>query len=283
MRFLWLFFLVHLTIAQSAFAQNKKIENAKNKVNHSMDDGKKKIKEKSQYALGGFLRTDIKEPTKVLGLSGSLNSNGWGIGVSYGKIKTKNYVRWFTLSLSEIKHDKEEKIKPNTYEVQGYGRPLPYIYGKQNSFYSLGLGYSQQRILIKGFIAPSANVSLVYGANLSVGFLKPYYLKIKHLDNNVLHIENEKYSISNADSFLTNNKIYSRSSFGYGLSETKVIPGINFHLGTQIDIGSSNWIKAIRIGTSTSFYLKKLQILAGNSQEYYFANLSISIILEKSW
>jgi hypothetical protein len=272
-----------ILFVQNLYGQKNLAKDVNQKVNHSISKSTNKIKEKSKSVFAGFFNAGITEVKRNLCISGSANSNGWGIGLHYGKIRNKKHTNWFNISLSEVKHDKEQKIKPNSFEVEGYGKPLPYIFGKQNSLYCIDIGYSQQRLLLKGFITPLMNVSLIYGFDLSLGLLKPYYLKIKYTENNALSIENEKYSISNADTFLANNKIYSRSNFGYGLNETQLVPGIRFHASTQIDIGSSVWIKAIRFGTSLSLYTKKIELLAFNKQNSFSANLSLAVVFGKGW
>ncbi|MBK7764410.1 MAG: hypothetical protein IPI46_13870 [Bacteroidetes bacterium] len=78
-----------------------------------------------------------KDAKNFICLFGGLNTNGWSAGIGIGKKKNERITNWLNLSLSEIKEDKEEKIKPTSYEIQGYGKPRPYIYGKQNYFFSI--------------------------------------------------------------------------------------------------------------------------------------------------
>jgi hypothetical protein len=97
--------------------------------------------------LGGFLNSDIKNPKRYFGIEATAYSNGYGIGLFCLKRKSSKTSRFYTLDIAEIKHDKEEKLKPQFYEIKGKGKPLPYIYGKQNSFYRLNVGYGLKRVI----------------------------------------------------------------------------------------------------------------------------------------
>lgn len=277
-------FLIIILLGQRLTAQNHLLNETTYRANTSLIECKEKCKSNQMKILGNFFEIDVKEPRKMLCITGSANTNGWSVGISYGKQKSEKITYLYTFSMSEIKHDKEEKIKPNTYEIQGYGKPRPYIYGKQNTFYPINFGYSQQRLLLKGFITPDVNISLVYGVDLSFGLLKPYYLKINHSSNIGTKIIDEKYSISNADTFLENSKIYSRSSFRYGLSEIKIIPGVQLLLATQIDFRpTSIWLKNIQFGISNSIYFSPIASLVDARHKINFLNLFVKLSAGKRW
>ncbi|MBK7764406.1 MAG: hypothetical protein IPI46_13850 [Bacteroidetes bacterium] len=225
------------------------------------------------------INNNKKDAKKFICLFGGLNTNGWSVGIGFGKKKNEKITNWFNISLSEIKDDKEERIKPTSYEIQGYGKPRPYIYGKQNYFFPLNIGCSQQRLLLKGLISPSVNVSLVYGINFSLGILKPYYLKLKHSDNGKLHIVDEKYSISNSDTFLNRNNIYSKSNFTNGINESKLIPGINMLCSTQFDIDTFPLIRSIIIGVGVSNFLHKIPLIIEKKRNSTYFNFIFELNL----
>jgi hypothetical protein len=280
----FLFLIPFSLININAFAQKKAKQKVVQSVNTTIAETKQKANEKSKTILGGFFNTDIKEPTRWLSITAQANNNGWSGGLQLAKQKSKTLKNAYFITLSEIKHDKEAKLKSTMIEVKGYGKPLTYIYGKQNSFYTFNIGFEQQRLLLKGIVEPSVNVSLVYGGSFSLGLLKPYYLKLKHSNSNGFTLQDEKYSLANNDTFLLTNNIYSRSAFRYQWQETKLNYGLQLFIASQIDIGKSSiFTKAIRFGTSASFFSNKIPIMIEQQSKPYLLNVFMGVIIGKGW
>ncbi len=167
------FFFFHFSPAQ------KKV---KEDIRHLKEDTKQKATEKSKTIFGGFLNTEIKNPARHLGIEVTAYTNGYGIGLFYLKRQPGKISRYYAIDLAEIKHDKEERLKPQLYETAGKGKPLPYIYGKRNSFYRLNLSYGIKRVLIPSLVSPGIDLSLMVNGGISVGMIKPYYLKLNVSD-----------------------------------------------------------------------------------------------------
>lgn len=280
----FLFLIPFCLINSFVFAQKKAKQKVLQSVNISIAETKQKANEKSKTILGGFFNTDIKEPTRWLSITAQANSNGWSGGLQLAKQKSKTLKNAYSITLSEIKHDKEEKLKSTMIEVKGYGKPLPYIYGKQNSFYTFNIGFEQQRLILKGIIEPSVNVSLIYGGSFSLGLLKPYYLKLKHNNGNNITLQDEKYSLTNKDTFLLTNNIYSRSAVNYHWQETNLNYGVQLYVASQIDIGNSTvFTKAIRFGASASFFSNTIPIMIEQKNKPYFLNVFMGVVIGKGW
>lgn len=244
-----------------------------------------KLKTKSRTWFGGFLNPNVKNPSKYIGILGAANSNGMGIGLFYLKPQKNKYSRYTTIYISEIKHLKEEKLKPQLYEIKGQGKPLPYIYGKQNSLFTLSLTYGLSRTLIPSFISPSIDLSLLVEGGFSLAVLKPYYLKLNIADSsNIYIIEDQSYNALSADQFLNPKKIYSKSIFTTGFSEATYIPG--FQLSTALLINFNphhTWHKAIAIGSTVQCFTSSLPILVDANPRYFHPAVFLKLYLAKGW
>lgn len=263
--------------------------NAQNKIKKEFQDNKSSVKlkatEKSKTILGGFFNADIKNPKRYLGIEATAYSNGYGIGLFCLKRKSSKTSRYYALDIAEIKHDKEEKLKPQLYEIQGKGKPLPYIYGKQNSFYRLNVTYGLKRVILPTIVSSGIDISLILNGGLGVGLIKPYYLKLNVADSlNQFVIEDRKYSAVDEDIFLNSKRIYGRSRFGKGLDESKIALGVHFTIATAIDLSSrSVWMKSIFFGGDFSIFSSPISMLVDTPSKLLFANVFMRVCVGKGW
>jgi hypothetical protein len=107
----------------------------------------------------------------------TLRSDGYAVGYERGKFKKVNKTNLWWIHLGERKHPKEEKV--TAYYKNGAQVGNPYIYGKQNNFYLLNIGFGQQKLLGGKSTKNGIAISAIYGGGLSLGMLKPYYLEVK--------------------------------------------------------------------------------------------------------
>lgn len=240
----------------------------------------KQLKEKSNTFMGGFLNTQVSNPTRYIGIEAKAFSNGWGVGLRYGKGK-----KTWSIALQEWKHDKEEKLNPSLTEIEGLGKPLPYRYGKINSFYSLNMQYGYSTILVKGLVAPSIDVSFQLQGGLSLGFLKPYYLQVNTQNSlSSYHIVDMTYSTNNAEYFLNTRRVYSRSSFSNGIKDTRFIAGLILSPSIAIDLGNhSVWLKKLQFGSSCSLYSSSVALMADDSPKFNNLNWFMGVVVGKGW
>ncbi len=243
------------------------------------------LKTTSKSILGGFLNPHVNNPTRYLGIEGAAYSNGLGVGIFYFKPATKKNARFYAFHIAEIKHAKEEKLKPQLYEIKGKGKPLPFIYGKQNSLYTLSLSYGVSRTLIPALISPSIDLSLFIQGGFSLGILKPYYLQLNTADTlNQYLIEPHTYSSPYQYYFLDTKRIYSRSSFGTGLTESKLIPGIHFSGAFLLNLNPNQvWFKSIAIGTSIQCFTSAIPILIDAKPQFIYPSIFIKLMIAKGW
>jgi hypothetical protein len=275
-----LFFICCLAFALKGFSQ-KKINTT---LHSSKEKVRKKAHEKSKTFAGDFLNTHVTNPKKYLGIEANANTNGWCLGLFFLREKTAFNSHWLGLQLSEVRPDKQEKLKPTLYAIENYTKPLAYIYGKQNSFYCLNVDYGIKKIIYKGLISPAIDVAFTLKGGISIGALKPYYLKVNMADNtNQYIIEDISYS-QNYTYFLDTKRIYSKSSFKQGWKQTKYIAGLHCNPMLQINLNAKQvWLKSIQLGANLNVYSAKLPLMIDNKAHFYTVAWTMGLLVGKGW
>ena len=192
-----------------------------------------------------------------------LNTDGYGVFLEMGRMKTARKTNLYSLEIGERKHPKEEKV-PSIYLNGG-----SYIYGKINNFYYSKLGFAQQRLIGNKGNKNGVAVSAIYGGGLSLGLLKPYYIKIvEPQTGDVLDIKYTK----NDSFFLQPSVIAGSTGFSKGFGEMSVVPGLYTKLALRFDYGRYNeLVSALEVGIHVEAYTKKMdQIIYGQPKQLFF-------------
>lgn len=199
-----------------------------------------------------------------------LRTNGYALFYEHGRMKTPRFANLYHVELSEIKHPKEERFQNSASFFAN-----SYIYGKLSSFYQLKLGFGQQYILGQKGNKNGVAVLGIYGAGLSLGLLKPYYLDV---EDPAVGRKNIKYG-DDSTLFLNQDRIYGSAGFSQGLRELSVNPGAYAKAALRFDFGRFNEsIQAIEIGISADFYSKKIQLMALNDARQLFVQGHIAFL-----
>ncbi|GEO08435.1 hypothetical protein SAE01_09310 [Segetibacter aerophilus] len=194
-----------------------------------------------------------------------LNTDGYGMFLEMGRMKTARKANLYSLEIGERKHSKEEKLST----ITGTYLSNPYIYGKINNFYYAKLGYAQQRLIGNKGNKNGVAVSAIYGGGLSAGLLKPYYLKVAGRQGN--STTDVKYN--NNDSIFLDNPGYVLGSSGFskGFGEIKFTPGLYAKTALRFDYGRYNeLVSAIEVGINLEFYSKKMRWMLEQKQKQMF-------------
>ncbi|MES1220458.1 MAG: hypothetical protein ABUT20_33460 [Bacteroidota bacterium] len=187
---------------------------------------------------------------------------GYGLVYEIGRTKTTRKTTTYGIELSELKNQKEEKLPTGGFIVGNR-----YIYGKINNFYQFKLGIGQQYILGEKGNKNGVSVSAVYGAGLSLGFLRPYYLQVVDASGNGLTI---KYTPQDSLLF-TGQTIVGSGGLGKGWGELKFKPGAYAKAGLRFDYGRFNEIvSAIEVGVSLEAYAQKIPIMLYQKDKQLF-------------
>ncbi len=240
--------------------------------------GKKPGKEDRKETRKQKINTLIKQSEEgvlvyrkqnIFGVQG--RTNGYGIFYELGKMKSARKTNIYRVDLTEIKHQKEEKLPSGGSLVFGN----PYIYGKRNNFYQLTLGFGQQYVLGQKGNKNGVAVTAVFNGGLAIGLLRPYYIEVQDQNDEVRTI---KYSEADRDLFLGNG-IIGGGGLGKGWDELSVKPGAFAKTALRFDYGRFNEVvSGLEIGVSLDFYGEKIPIMVDQKEKQMFFQGYIALL-----
>jgi len=222
-------------------------------------------------ALSSFGQGEIDDTRRILLRNEQtfgvfLNSNGYGADYSYAKrINARNHTL-YQAELALIKHPKEVKITNSVYNNKSF------VFGKQNTFFQIRGQYGRQSEIYRKNDRGGLSIRYFYSAGPTIGFLKPIYYEILYATG----IPWE--AISRVEKFNTSihqSSIYGRASFFEGIDEISVIPGISAKFGFTFEYSRADeTISALEIGAGVDIFPKDIRIMATESNNFFFLNLS---------
>lgn len=200
-----------------------------------------------------------------------LRTNGYGAFLELGRMKSPRFANLYSLELSEIFHQKEEKV--STAEQSYFGGSFKYA--KINNFYQAKLGFGQQYIFGQKGNKNGVAVLGIYQGGLAIGLAKPYYIEVRgNTENRTI-----KYSDADSAAFLETGNIIGSAGLGKGWGEVKIRPGVFAKTALRFDFGSYNEsITAIEIGMSVDYYAKKIEQVVNNKPKQLFFQGHIAIV-----
>lgn len=221
----------------------------------------------------GFLYN--KETTFNIRLA---TNRSFGFGMEWGRLRTYNKTKTVSLSISEMKHPKEQKQNAAP-SVRRSSRP--FVYGKQNSLFVIRSGWGTKRYFSEKAKQKGVAVGMSYSVGPTLGLLKPYYLALNYPETGSFssRLLLQKYSASNDSIFLDNSKILGAAPFTKGLSEISVIPGGTATIAYHMDWGAfDEMVKALEIGLTVDVFAKKAPIFVGAEQnQQVFFNFFLNL------
>lgn len=246
-----------LATCQSSFSQDTAL---------IIKNNKESRREQKRQKINDLIRQDeegvlVYSKQTVYGFH--LRTNGYGLFFEKGKMKTQRNASIYSIEFNEIKHPKEDKLPNNS---GGFSFGNPYIYGKINNFYSLQLGYGQNRILGQKGNKNGITVNLAYKGGLTLGLLRPYYIEVEDVSTP----RKIKFTPEDSVLFLTG-FIIGGGGLGKGWNEMKFKPGVFAKTSLRFDFGRFNeTVSAIDIGISAEFYSSKIPLMVFQKQKQFF-------------
>jgi hypothetical protein len=265
----------------------------------SIWEGSQKTKEGIQKKSGkaaGSIR-NLKEHISLWGLDsnyrqgifigGRLYTNGWSGSLVWQKKMRPGVSHYFQLSFSEIRHEKQVKQQGQKTAFPELGNSSPFVFGKINNLYLAQIGHGREQLLLPGVLDGNISVSFRYNAGFSLALLKPYYLRLIHVDytpEQVVWLQEEKYGDANADLFLKKDNILGASKWSKGLNDMSYVPGAYAEAAFAIEPAKGKaLIQTILLGTNFSVYGKKLPVMAERTAYPWQASLFVGLMIGKKW
>ncbi len=241
-------------------------------------DKKDEKKEERRLKINA-LKKQAEEGTLVFRkqsiFGGQFRTNGYGAFYELGKMKTNRKTNIYRIDFTEIKDHKEEK---STSGGIIFGNP--YIYGKENNFYQLTLGFGQQYILGQKGNKNGVSVSAIYNGGLAVGLKRPYFIEARDAVTGT----NRFISYKDPDKtlFLDNASIIGGGGLGRGWDELKMTPGAFAKIAVRFDYGRFNdAVSGLEIGISGDFYSSKVPVLLFQKERQFFYQAYIAVLFGK--
>ncbi len=218
-----------------------------------------------------------------------IKTNGWGVFYEKGKYLNIHRTRIIQFHFDFVRHPKEIKQQTEySFVAPTLESPKAFKYGKKNSFFALKAGYGYRKKISEKANKNGVEVSMTYLAGVSLGILKPYYLRLIYpvIDSNpnvdYYQIIDQRYSEANADKFLDWYSIYGYSGFSYGLKEITPVPGGFAKFGFNFDwAGYDDFIRALEVGVEADLYYRNVPLMITEKNYPYFVSLYLSFQLGK--
>jgi hypothetical protein len=198
-----------------------------------------------------------------------LPTDGFSIFFEKGKYKTTTKTNLWWIELGEKKERNQER--QNVQVQNGSGAVFlgnSFVYGKENNFYQLKIGFGQQKLLGGKGNKNGVAVSAIYGGGLSLGLMKPYYVQI--VDPTTNDLKDIRYK-QDSTNFLDPQVILGGSGFTRGFGEINVVPGITTRAALRFDYGRYNEvISALEVGINTEYYFSDVNIMVNTPRKLFF-------------
>lgn len=162
-----------------------------------------------------------------------------------------------------------------------------YYYGKQNNFYALQLSYGWRTVIANKAKQSGVKLSLSYLGGITLGVLKPYYLRIiDRRENDRIIVTDERYDAERPQRFLDSNpatsRIFGAGSFWKGFDKLSFTPGIHAKVGLNFDFArKSKLITALEVGGQIDVFYKKINTYISDKNKPYILNLYLSFQIGK--
>jgi hypothetical protein len=207
----------------------------------------------------------------------NLNTNAGLIGglmFRHARHIKNNQYRTLSIETVNVKHPKEQKASNATTGSS-------YIYHKSNYLIPLRLQYGRKIILFHQAPEEGVEVSAIFAAGPTIGFIKPYYIQYDYTDYTQtsstvpVTIKEEQY---NSTRNSVDSRILGSAGFFKGILHTKILPGINFKTGLGFELGKSgSGISGIEVGGLLELYPKKVILIPEAEHRSIFSSVYINL------
>ncbi len=209
-----------------------------------------------------------------------LRSDGFNLGAEFTRSKKFKRSLLYQVQFSYFWHPKQER-QQSPYGgggILGGDGFKPFIYGKQNTLFTLYAGVGQKFLLAEKGKQHGVQLFFKYAAGISLGILKPYLLEVVDTTS----INNNTFSRTttigyveggNNDLFLNKTQYGDIIVGGAGFSKgwkLKALPALHVEVGIEFDFGKNlSFVKTLEIGVASDFYYKKVPVMVQSNKFLY--------------
>jgi len=206
---------------------------------------------------------------------------GMQLGYRIGKLPNFYTDKYYQFEIGQIRHPKElssglQSLKSSI--SRGFFKN--YIYGKQNSLYTLRASQGKTIFISDKISNKNILVGYTYRYGVSAGLIKPYYIQVVKESDDLFPRDFEyiKYTEEKRQVFLDDEGIFGKAPFRKGLGEMKLTPGIHAQGGMLFDWSKDeSAILATEVGLMLDFYFSSIPLMVDQSSKPFFLNLYVSL------
>jgi hypothetical protein len=214
-----------------------------------------------------------------------LHTNGFAMGINFGKLKTYYFTKYLHFELGELQHPKEVRQSMETQSPLNGRVSRAFKFGKQSNLYVLRGSTGAKKYFSEKAKHKGIALGISYEVGATLGLLKPYYLELRDPDGGTA--VSTKYTEETADRFLNYWNIHGASSWTKGLGEISFLPGANAKFAVHFDWGAfDEYVKSIEAGIMADAFLRKAPIMAEHEDvenQQVFFNLFLHLQFGKRW
>lgn len=214
----------------------------------------------------------------------TLHTNGYALGISWGKIQTYYKTRYTYIGIGEIKHPKEYRQNLKLVNALNNRVSRSFVFGKQNNLYAIRAGRGIKRYYSEKAKEKGVSIGMSFEGGFTLGIVKPYYLELNRFSDGSIHprLEKVRYSDATADEFLNIGSIFGSAGFAEGLDEISIVPGIHARIAALFEWGVyDEFIKSGEVGLMLDLFPRSIPIMVGQPNRPFFLNLYITLQLGK--
>lgn len=213
--------------------------------------------------------------TKEFHVGALAHTAGFGANFTYAKYKTAKKLTEYHISFMNVKHPQEKKVLSQYVLVDN---AKSYAYGKLNSVLLMKPSYGLRKIISKKERRNGVQLSYVYGAGPTIGFVKPVYLVVTYPSDPRGVFAEERYDPDKHDVF----NIVGRSSGLLGINETKLAIGGHARVGLNFEYSpGSETYRALEVGAMLDVFPQAIEIMANENNSNYYLNIYLSLLFGK--
>lgn len=212
-------------------------------------------------------------------------------GVRSGTLVTFDKLRFWSVSLGNIRHPRERRENPDRVNPVTNRISRAFTLGKINQLYALRVGFGTRKYLSEKARQRGVAIGYSYQVGPTLGLLKPYYVEfiVREPDGGNT-IEDVRFTGDNAALFLNQDRIFGASTWTVGLSEIRPRPGIHVRGAAHFGFGAFDETpKILEVGMMADFFpgntdlLLESELTPGVTNPPVFLSLFLNVQFGKRW
>lgn len=208
----------------------------------------------AQIDTDADFKRQVYDREYTFGLIG--HSRGYAVNGRYLKYLDGYNKLGFELEFSKLRHPKEVRI-PNQF----YNNSRGYVFGRENTFYTLRTGLAYESILFDKTDQGTISIASFFSGGVSWGILKPIYMQILLPDSSGSSVSAQLVTVRYNHIEHGGSNIYGEANYFKGIGESKIRPGIYAKAGAVFDFDFLDKnVTSIEVGLSYDYYFAEVPI-----------------------